>query len=95
VAQGPICIITPSGMVCCSSKPMKQHFPKVGDEVPSADTDNVCHAVETALAPYAKLVAVDTILSVVQLMVHAKVTDKTPFTITATMEAAAKPVRSA
>jgi hypothetical protein len=91
VAKGPICIITPTGMVCCSSRPMKRHFPNEGKEDATAETEKVYTAVEGALG---RVSGRDTILTVVQLMVQAKVTDAMPFTITATMGEGARKSKS-
>jgi hypothetical protein len=63
---------------------MKRHFPNEGKEDATAETVKVCAAVEAALGSM-RVAGRDTILTVVQLMVQAKVTDAMPFTITATM----------
>jgi hypothetical protein len=84
VAQGPICIITPTGMVCASSKPMKRHFPKPEAPVTSALADKVYDAVNNALKnDIADAQLRDVYATVCELMAQGGVTTRTPFTVTA------------
>ncbi len=90
MAMGPICIITPSGMICSSSRPMKRHFPKPqppGDEPVTTLASKVYDDVFGALAkdvPDPKLR--DVYATACQLIAQGSVTLKTPFTITATAD---------
>ena len=78
----PNCIITASGMVCASSRPMKHHFPSSGPERPVRGLDAVVDAVSAALR-HSHVRGRETIATVVQLMVQVGVDDATPFTISA------------
>ncbi len=88
MALGPICIITPSGMICSSSKPMKRHFPKPpADEPATTLAGDVYNAVYTTLQKHVlddKLR--DVYATACQLIAQGKVTLNTPFTITATAD---------
>ncbi len=81
----PICIITASGMVCASSKPMKRHFPHDGPERPVRGLDAVVDDVAAALRRH-RVSGRETIATVVQLMVQVGVNDATPFTVNATLD---------
>ena len=92
MATGPICIITPSGMVCASSPTMRRHYPPgsrkdCGPENPRKDLDKVVEAVKATLssAPFS-VSGQETIATVVQLMVQMDVDDTMPFTIHSTLD---------
>lgn len=86
MAQGPICIITSSGMICASS-PMTQHFPRPGGPVGSETAERVYRAVDQALKDLVPNGAERWLYATVaQLMAQGKVSSKQPFTVTATAD---------
>lgn len=86
MAQGPICIITSSGMICASS-PMTQHFPRPGGPVGSETAERVYRAVDQALKDLVPNGAERWLYATVaQLMAQGKVSAKQPFTVTATAD---------
>jgi hypothetical protein len=83
MAQGPICIITPTGMVCASSPKLKRHHvfgtPCKDMPAPSARNAAIVSAVQTALrktARFSKATA-DLYGTVVQVMLEENVDDTT------------------
>ncbi len=87
MAMGPICIITPSGMICSSSKPMKSHFPAQGPVGASSVAASVYDAVDHALASIITTPKVrEVYATVAQLMAQGQVNLKEAFTITATAD---------
>ncbi len=86
MAMGPICIITPSGMVCSSSKPMQRHHPKPPrPENATPLATKVYDAVDTALKGLVPdVVERELYATVAQLMAQGKVNEREAFTITAT-----------
>ncbi len=86
MAQGPICIITSSGMICASS-PMTQHFPRPGGPVGSETAERVYRAVDHALKDIVPNARERWIYATVaQLMAQGKVSVRQPFTVTATAD---------
>jgi len=84
----PICIITASGMVCASSKPMRVHKPHGGAACtdkpgPTPANDKIVSAVKATLTTNsAPPAAIDTMCTAIQVMLESGVDDSTSFTIT-------------